>query len=88
MASLLKVGDNLTVCSVDPPDGSCIVVDDDGTKWELCVDECENVRVQALRDALENLLNACEHWEDQNDPVLRTAREEIEAFDTRFDPKP
>jgi hypothetical protein len=27
-----------------------------------------------LLDALENLHNACEYWEDQNDPVLFNAR--------------
>ena len=30
-----------------------------------------------LLDALQNLLDACEHWEDQNDPVLSSARAAI-----------
>ena len=37
--------------------------------------------VEAERDellaALENLHDACEHWEDQEDPVLKSAREAI-----------
>ena len=43
----LKVGDNLTVFCVDADDGSCIVVDDQGVKWELCYDECARPQVMA-----------------------------------------
>ena len=38
-------------------------------------------RLTAQRDellaALEDMFDACEHWEDQNDPVLIAARDAI-----------
>lgn len=30
-----------------------------------------------LLAALEDMIDACEHWEDQNDPILSAAREAI-----------
>jgi len=45
-------------------------------------DEIERQRLNEaapdLLHALERLHHACEHWEDQDDPVLRAAREAIE----------
>lgn len=35
--------------------------------------------VERLRNALQDLLDACEHWENQNDPVLKEAREALAA---------
>ena len=62
-----------------PSRGYSVVVSRAEEDWDMAVEEVQaNARLIAaapdLLDALENMIDACEHWEDQDDPVLVAAR--------------
>ena len=74
-------------CEVQAPDGSPICETlarpEDRDKWRPVnggVADANSRLICAAPDllaALESLHDACEYWEDQEDPVLKSAREAI-----------
>ena len=73
-------------CEVQAPDGTPVCEmfsrpEDSGINYPYAPEADANSRLICaapdLLAALESLHDACEHWEDQEDPVLKSAREAI-----------
>ena len=77
--SALRVGDNLTVYSLDEDDGSCIVVDDCGAKWSLPLDECMALDIRAVLDKF-NALAATADDTGCTDGLTVVSGEALEAL--------